>query len=407
MAAPQVARGLLAAADRGEGVTLYRYYEPPPGSPQQQLLQQQRGRMGRRFRLAPPGEAELRQWFGMPPGQAADAAAAGAAGQPLPGEKPGFTVAASDACCRSAVGAVALAAAPAAGDGSPAYAAPALAAAAAAAAAAVLEAGGLFSVLQQRWPRHEPALHQRCAFKLGELAAALLPGSLSYAGDPSSSSSQGAGAASAAELAAVTASGAVVALLPLPPQQAQQLLLLQPALAQHPTAAPLSGGSHAAFRGTDGSARQQPLFKHPLPLNATAAAATAAAPPSPDAAAAQQQLALCFLVDGPAAPSPGAGGGGIAVQWPSSAAGRAASQAPPFLAASPSAQQQRQQVAAVDAVLDADILQQYLLLPPAEQQRLLAGALACDSRAPGEGGEAEGLPQQAAQLSNLVAQLLL
>ena len=358
--------------------------------------------MGRRFRLAPPGEAELRQWFGMPPGQAADAAAAGAAGQTLPGEKPGFSVVASDACCRPAVGAVALAAAPAVGNGSPAGAAPA----SAAAAAAVLEAGGLFSVLQQRWPRHEPALHQRCAFKFGEPAAALLPGSLSYAGDPSSSS-QGAGAAAAAELAAVTASGAVVALLPLPPQQAQQLLLLQRALARHPAAAPLSGGSHAAFRGTDGSVRQQPLFRHPLPLGATAAAV---APPSPDAAAAQQELALCFLVDGPAAPSPGAGGGGMAAARPGSAAGRAAGQALPLLAVPPSAQQQQQgqqEMAAVDAVLDADLVQHYLLLPPAEQQRLLAGALGCGSGGLGKSGEAEGLPQLAAQLSSLVAQLLL
>ena len=47
-----------------EGATLYRYYEPLPGSPQQQLLQAQRGRLGRRFRLAPPGEAEVDELFG-------------------------------------------------------------------------------------------------------------------------------------------------------------------------------------------------------------------------------------------------------------------------------------------------------------------------------------------------------
>lgn len=374
--------GLLVASDEGEGATLYRFHEPPPGSAAQAA---RRGALARRYRLAPPGAGELRHRLGLHqphhPHAAGAAAAGGAAGPSREeDEEPGFAVLAADCSCRAAVGAVALPAAPGAAKHG--------GASDAALGAATLDARGELRLLQQRWPAAEPALHQRCAFQLREPAVALLPGSLGYQAAP-----EGAGADAAAHgMVAVTAGGAVLALQPLAQRDAQQLLPLQRALAAHPATAPLSGGSHSGFRGTDGSSGQPAaplLFRHPPPACADAAA-DMLAPPSPTATAGQEARGGLL----PVAAEPGSPELG-----PEEPAG-----VPPSPAAPGSSSQAAQAAAEeppLDAILDAELLQQFLLLPPAEQRQLVAGLPG------GSGLDGEALRRATEQLSNLVAALLL
>lgn len=324
---------------------MYRYYEPHPGSPRA-AAHLQRSRLARRRRVAPPGAAELQHRLGMQaqhPAQRGPGIGPVAGGQLLPEgeeEELGFAVVAADSECRPAVGAVALPPADGGAAGRGGGAPPP-----AAAAAAVLDARGRLALLQQRWPRHEPALQQRCVFALGEPAAALLQGSLGYhggavGGDSSSSvGGGGSGTSAAAPPAAEAAPGAVGA-------------------ADSPPASPLTPEQQAGGGGG---------------LGAEPAAAQEPAGPG------------AMVVDQP--------GGGAAAPAP---------------AATPQKQQQRgQQVAQaeppVDAVLDGELLQHYLLLVP-EQQRQLVAAAGIDRC--GEGGEAAAR-QLACQLSNLVAQLLL
>lgn len=408
---------------------MYRYYEPHPGSPRA-AAHLQRSRLARRRRVAPPGAAELQHRLGMQaqhPAQRGPGIGPVAGGQLLPEgeeEELGFAVVAADSECRPAVGAVALPPADGGAAGRGGGAPPP-----AAAAAAVLDARGRLALLQQRWPRHEPALQQRCVFALGEPAAALLQGSLGYhggaVGGDSSSSVGGGGsgtsaaappaaeaapgavgaAAAAAEMVAVTVGGAAVALQPLQQHQAAQLLRLQRALAQHPATSPLSGGSHAAFRVTGSSGvagGRGEIFRHPPPPGGAGAAGAADSPPASPLTPEQQAGGGGGLGAEPAAAQEPAGPGAMVVDQPG---GGAAAPAP---AATPQKQQQRgQQVAQaeppVDAVLDGELLQHYLLLVP-EQQRQLVAAAGIDRC--GEGGEAAAR-QLACQLSNLVAQLLL
>lgn len=395
-----MAAGLLAAADRGEGATLYRYHEPAGEGAR--AREQARARLARRFRLAPPGAAELRQRLGLhalhqgPGGGALAGGGRGPGGATrLPGDEDdelGFTVVATDSACRPAVGAVALPPAPA-GTGD---------AAGAAHAAAVLDATGQLRLLRQRWPRSEPALHQLDAWQLGEPAVALLPGSLAYQGGPGSSTDRTGMVGSAAgyaggtqEMVAVTAAGGAVALLPLETWQAERLSLLQQALLQHPAAVPLAGGSAAAFRGAGaigGSSGGSPAvaYVHPPPPapdpgmadvlaslpGAPTGAASAGAAGSPSGLRGEQ-------VEGPGCSTPQRGTADGRPGSGSSVAG--------------SGQAQRTQQAAPDMILDAELLQQYLLMPPAEQRHLLAAAGVAGS---------DGAAQLAAQLTNLVAQLV-
>ena len=421
----QLSHGLLAATDRREGVTLYRYHEPPPAS-QGPLAPQQRARLARRYRLAPPGAGELRHRLGLVAQQHAREGGgvhgAAASGKPPEEEEegevePGFGVVAADSCCRPAVGALVLPAAadPAAASGSGARSA---------AAAAVLDACGELRLLQQRWPGHEPALRQRCRFLLREPAAALLPGSLGYQADAASAgvpfgataATTAAAAAAVGEAVAVTLGGAVLSLLPLEQADAAQLVALQRALATHPAAAPLSGGSHAAYRGWDAGGRQGvPLaFEHPPPAGAKEGgpAADALAPASPGmaaagaaAAAGAQEGSLARepapLALEPAAPealaeAPPAAGSGS--EDAAESAGAAWSGSPHARAAAAEA------AAPMDAILDAELLQEFLLLPPAEQRALVAGMGAAGA---GGGLAVPDLRRAAQRLSNLVASLLL
>lgn len=282
--------------------------------------------------MAPPGAAELRQRLGLMRGHMHDELAPhGHGGQEVGGHLPedeeaqlGFSVAAADCACRPAVGTIALHAESEgrqAGPGSGASASSRSSAGSsgrpAALAAVTLDAGGQLRLLRQRWPRHEPTLHQRCSFLLGEPAVALLSGSLSYQADGTGSSSLGSGAAAgvattaagaaAGEMVAVTASGSVFSLLPLDAQQAQQLSLLQRALTQHPAAAPLSGGSYAKYRGLGGTGKggsgEPPLvpFVHPPPANIDAAAAAEVQPPASPGGEAQQAQQAGGLVLEPGA----------------------------------------------------------------------------------------------------------
>ena len=409
----QVSGGLLAAGDRREGVTLYRYWEPvaPAGTTAAQLAP--RGRLARRYRLAPPGAAELRHRLGLQHvllrGAPQEGGAAGEGGAPEEEPEPGFTVVAADACCRAAVGALAL---------PPAPGGPAPAASSAAAAAAVLDASGQLTVLQQRWPQREPALHQRCAFRLGEPAVALLPASLAYRSDTDSSLGGGSGApaalapagqpAPAAEMVAVTAGGGVVALQPLAQDEARQLLALQRALAAHPATAPLGGGAHAAFRGPDsGPVPSPPLtFRHPPPpgVDPTAFVDLLATPPlDTSLAAAAPAAAATAAGPGPFPPAtvPAAVAAEPAAPRPvgeAEAGPPGSSSTPPAVPAPTPAPPE------VDAVLDGDLLQAFLLLPPAEQRVLLASLASSGGSA---AIDTSDLRVAARRLTGLVARLLL
>ncbi|PSC70412.1 Kelch motif containing isoform B [Micractinium conductrix] len=418
LASLQVAGGLLAAADRGEGATLYRYNEPPPGSEQER--EQQRARLARRFRFAPPGVAELRQQLGLqhhrhplhgPGGPGAGGGAAHTLGDEV---EAGFSVVAADCACRPAVGTVALTArrsddgAASSGDAAPP-----------AQTAAVLDATGELRLLRQRWPKQEPVLHQRCAFRLGSPAVALLPGGLSWHGGSTGTGASTAAAGAAAppvraEMLAVLGGGGAVALQPVPAEHAQQLLALQAALAQHEASAPLSGAAWAAFRGArpDGpfgnGEAPAVTFHHPPPAAADLATAELLAPASPRLASEQLEPAgpagAPRGMAGATAEAPvgglmavggagGSGGGGSAATARKLGVGTSPRHAPP------------PQQAAEEAVLDGDLLQLYLRMHPAEQLAVLAK---CGGALGGGGaGGAPSLVQRAAQLSNLVAQLLL
>lgn len=390
-----MSQGLLAAADRREGATLYRYYEPAPTGAHRQLAVAPRGRLARRYRLAPPGAAELRQRLGLHPVMVHGAVAASGERPPEEEEpEPGFAVAAADSRCRPAVGALALAPA-AGGPGSGSVGA------ATAAAAAVLDASGQLSILQQRWPLHEPALHQRCGFSLREAAVALLPASLAFQGDtatPSAAAGQAAVGPAATGMVAVTAGGSVLALQPLPQEDARQLLALHRALAAHPAAAPLSGGSHAAFRGPDSGERRVPVvFRHPPPAGADPAAAVdLLSATSPGAAAGQAPFltaAISAATAEPAGPQPGSG----AAAAPGAAAPASGSSPQP-----PGRTVQLAAELAVDTILDGELLKQYLLLAPPAQRQLVAAL-----GGPGGSGDAAEVRAMACQLTNLVARLLL
>lgn len=279
-------------------------------------------------------------------------------------------------------------------------------------AVATLDVSGELRVLQQRWPSHEPALHQRCRFLLGEPCVALLPGSLRYqaeAGDGGSAAA--AGEAAAPELVAVTAGGSVVALQPLPQHDAAQLLALQRALAVHPAAAPISGGRHAAFRGTDGSGGQQPvavLFRHPPPACGGALGSEAddllqqagpdfLAPASPSAAAAQALLGSQPRRVAEHYGAEPAGGVAAAPDQQTGSSGASASMPATRLAAS-----HAPAVPPVDAILDAQLLGEFLMLPPAAQRGLVASLATSGSLL-----HADDLLRAAARLNTLVASLLL
>lgn len=400
---PQVSAGLLAAADCGEGGTLYRYCEPEGEGAR--AREQARARLARRFRLAPPGAAELRQRLGLHaplhhgPGGGWLARGGGGLGGDGQGpaedevEELGFSVVATDSACRPAVGTVALPPVPA-GAGSGAGSA-----ADAARAAAVLDATGQLRLLRQRWPRSEPALHQLCAFRLAEPAVALLPGSLGYQGEHEGSASRAGAAGSAGstqEMVAVTAAGGAMALLPLEASQAEQLALLQQALLQHPGTAPLGGGSCAAFRGTGEGESRALAYVHPPPPALDPAMADLLGPASCVAApAALEQPAAAAGPEGPGAEPAEERGSST----PRAQRGVAADAPPSSAGCTPGAgQAQQARQAGPDAIFDAELLHKYLLMPPAEQRRVLADA-GVTSR--------EGIPQLAARLSNLVAQLLL
>ncbi len=435
---PQLSGGLLAAADRREGVTLYRYYEPEAAAEAPAPQPEQRGRLARRYRLAPPAVGELRHRLGLAPNQnlregvrGGDGKEHGAAGQGKELEEdlePGFTVLAADACCRPAVGVLVIpaAASPAdPGSSSSSSSAAAVQPAAAAAAAAVLDAHGELRLLQQPWPGREPMLQQRCRFLLREPAVALLPGSLGYAreaaggGAPFGAAAPGAAAAAGAagEMAAVTLGGSVLSLQPVDSADAVQLAALQRALASHPATAPLSGGSHAAYRGWEARGPAVPLtFHHPLPADAKEGGAEAdlQPPPSPGGAAAGPQQGPLGSAVGPVAlepaspeaqGAPGQGaqpaGGGSSSPAPGGRAGLS-SQASPAAAAGGAAAAAQP----VDCILDAELLQQFLLLPPAEQRAVVAGMGGAGAAVGSELGAAE-LRRAAQRLNNLVASLLL
>lgn len=405
--------GLLAAADRGEGGTLYRYREPE--SEGARAREQARARLSRRFRLAPPGAAELRQRLGLHalhhgPGGRGLARGGGGPGQGAGGdeeeeEEMGFTVVAADSACRPAVGTVAL---PSAQDGSSSGAG---GAGGTARAAAVLDANGQLRLLRQRWPKCEPALHQLCAFSLGEPAVALLPGSLADPGERGGGASGAAAAGSAAGsmpgMAAVTAAGGAVALLPLEASQAEQLALLQRALVQHPGAAPLSAGRFTAFRGTcangSGPCNGGPpalAFVHPPPTAPDPAMAGLLGPALAEAPEGSEQAAAAAAAAAAAPAGLGTGPGEEpGSSTPRAQRGPAADGRPSSGGSSSGAgQPQQAQQAACGAVLDAELLQDYLLMPPAEQRSVLVAAGVVGS---------DGASRLAAQLSNLAAQLLL
>lgn len=332
--------------------------------------------------------------------------------------EPGFTVVAADTCCRPAVGALVV---PAATGSSPATGSSSDSAGGAhTAAAAVLDAHGEMRMLQQAWPGQQAALHQRCRILLREPAVALLPGSLGYqggaagAGAPfgaAGAATAGAEAGAAGEMAAVTLGGSVLSLQPVDQADAAQLAALQRALASHPAAAPLSGGSHAAYRGWAAGRTAVPLmFSHPLPAGAKEGDAEAdlLPPHSPNAAAAAAgtQAGLLGGALEPAAPDAEGGLGSDAQPasgssrspLPASAAGPSS---PPSAAAAGAAAGQP-----VDAILDAELLQQFLLLPPAVQRAVVAGMGGGGAAAGSQLGAAE-LRRATQRLNNLVASLLL
>ena len=255
---PQLSGGLLAAADRREGVTLYRYYEPEAAAEAPAPQPEQRGRLARRYRLAPPAVGELRHRLGLAPNQnlregvrGGDGKEHGAAGQGKELEEdlePGFTVLAADACCRPAVGVLVIpaAASPAdPGSSSSSSSAAAVQPAAAAAAAAVLDAHGELRLLQQPWPGREPMLQQRCRFLLREPAVALLPGSLGYAREAA-----GGGAPFGAAAPGAAAAQPVDCILDA--ELLQQFLLLPPAEQRAVVAG--MGGAGAAVGSERGAA---------------------------------------------------------------------------------------------------------------------------------------------------------
>lgn len=334
--------------------------------------------------------------------------------------EPGFTVVAADTCCRPAVGALVV---PAATGSSPATGSSSDSAGGAhAAAAAVLDAHGEVRMLQQAWPGQQAALHQRCRILLRVPAVALLPGSLGYqggaagAGAPfgaAGAATAGAEAGAAGEMAAVTLGGSVLSLQPVDQADAAQLAALQRALASHPAAAPLSGGSHAAYRGWAAGRTAVPLmFSHPLPAGAKEGDAEAdlLPPHSPNEAAGTQEGllggALSPVALEPAAPDAEGGLGADAQPaagssrspLPASAAGPSS---PPSAAAAGAAAGQP-----VDAILDAELLQQFLLLPPAVQHAVVAGMGGGGAAAGSQLGAAE-LRRMTQRLNNLVASLLL
>lgn len=422
----QLSGGLLAAADRREGVTLYRYFEPEPSTEAPPPHPDQRGRLARRYRLAPPAAGELRHRLGLAPqlhmrDSGTSERAHGAAGQGKEPEEelePGFSVVAADTCCRPAVGALvapAAASAPDASSGSSA-AAPA----ATAAASAALDAHGELRLLQQRWPGQQAALHQRCRFLLHEPAVALLPGSLGYQGEAAGGGALlGAAAAptaagAAAEMAAVTLGGSVLSLRPVNAADAAQLAALQRALASHPATTPLSGGNHAAYRGWEAGTQAAPavplLFRHPVPADAKEGGAEAEllppASPSGAAATAQEGLLGIAMALEPAAPEaeagPGAEGQPAAGGGTSPLAAGAAGPARLSIAAARAATAAQP----TDVILDGELLQQFLLLPPAEQRAVVAG-MRSSGVAPGSELAAAELRRSTQRLNNLVASLML
>lgn len=426
----QVSGGFLAAADPYEGATLYRYLDFPPGTPRSAMRAV--GRLYRAQRQNVAGLELPRLALGPAPlGDEAEVAAriAEAAGGVGPaardgirvvvdgnGEEYGFHAVATDCACRAAVGAVALPSAPttssatvsgSGGNGGNLSAAAASAQRESAPlAAAVLDAAGQLSLLQQLWPAVESTMSQRCSHSFSEPAAALLPGSFAYRGEagggsagpgarpavPSRGEEEQAGAAAAeAAMVAVTDSGAAVTLLPLAQRHASQLQQLQQALGQHPATAPLCGGTLAAFHGSRQGKR---LFCHPPPAAASAAAAAQPLlPPSgatPNGAGGLGGGSL-LVTEAAAAPDGEARPADVAPSQPSTPVTSPRLQLP--VLQPPEGQ--------LHAVLDAELLQQYLLLSPREQRQLVAAHFpSCD-------GSQAAACSLAIQLTNLVARLLM
>jgi hypothetical protein len=215
---------------------------------------------------------------------------------------------------------------------------------------------------------------------------------------------------------AVLSSGAAVSLSPLPLADARQLLALQRVLATHPVAAPISGASQPAFRarggGTAAGAADGELYRHPPPAGAPAELAL----PSPLTPA-----AVAGTPGAEQAQQAGEGGPGEAAAQPASPRAQQQQQQqqaePSTPAASTAArreqqlqqllQQQSQTEAPIDAILDADLLQSYLLLPLGQQAQLVASTGLLGATAGGGRAADMAAARLALQLNNLVAQLLL
>ena len=283
---------------------------------------------------------------------------------------------------------------------------------------------GSLALAGPTFPAMETSLSTLARINLGQTPAKLLRGGLEFrpphwhgagagggawdgaaAGPPTGSPlGEGAGVTAAAAagggelpLAAVvvTAAGGVLALRPLPPappQHAQQAAPLQRALGRHPAAAPLSGASHAQYRGGRlgpfTGRPVGPLFRHPAPVGAGGMEASPPASPmlgpqqaqqaqQQQEAEAEQDQGQRMSLDEALAPRPhamaGAGEGQVAA---AGAAAAGASAGPgPAAAAEGAAREEGEEEGGGPgwAILDGDLLEELQGLPDGVQLELLGG----------------------------------
>ena len=284
---------------------------------------------------------------------------------------------------------------------------------------------GSLALAGPTFPAMETSLRTLARINLGQTPAKLLRGGLDFrpphwhgagagggawdgaAAGPPAGSPLGVGPGAAAAAAAgggelplaavvVTAAGGVLALRPLPPappQHAQQAAPLQRALGRHPAAAPLSGASHAQYRGGRlgpfTGRPVGPLFRHPAPVGAGGMEASPPASPmlglqqaqqAQHAQQAQQQQAEAeqdqgqrMSLDEALPPRPDAVAGEGEGEVAAAAAAAAGASAGPEPAAAAEGAAQEEGGGLGWAILDGDLLEELQGLPDGVQLELLGG----------------------------------